>query len=292
MGAPPRVGYRDAMSKARKNGTPQDRHYARLRRAHRRGTGSARSTDPGAPPPEGVVRLYGLHTVRAALDNPARRIHRMLVTRNAARRLELDDLAALPFPAELVEPRAIDMLTGSDAVHQGVLIEADALAAKPLSALGEAALVLVLDQVTDPHNVGAIMRSAVAFGAEALVTTARHSPAESGVLAKAASGALEHINHIVVRNLADALTDLHAAGFHTVGLDSEAGQPLERALEGRRLALVLGAEGKGLRQKTRQTVRMLAHLDMPGAIRSLNVSNAAAVALYVARRFLDGSGQP
>src|SRR5690606_8225860 len=102
----------------------------------------------------------------------------------------------------------------------------------------------------------------------------------------------EHINHIVVRNLADALSDLHAAGFHTVGLDSEAGQPLERALEGRRLALVLGAEGKGLRQKTRQTVRMLAQLDMPGAIRSLNVSNAAAVALYVARRFLDGSGQP
>src|SRR5690606_32362972 len=135
-------------------------------------------------------------------------------------------------------------------------------------------------------NVGAIMRSAVAFGAGALVTTARHSPAESGVLAKAASGALEHIDMIEVRNLAEALERLHDAGFRTIGLDSEGPAELEKSFSGERIALVLGAEGKGLRQKTRETVTALARLDMPGPIRSLNVSNAAAVALYAARRHL------
>ncbi|MFC6488702.1 TrmH family RNA methyltransferase, partial [Nitratireductor sp. GCM10026969] len=217
-------------------------------------------------------------------DNPARRIHRMLVTRNAAQRLGLGDPAALPFPTEIVAPKAIDALLGPDAVHQGVLVEADPRIPKALSALGDAALVLVLDQVTDPHNVGAIIRSAVAFGVAALITTARHSPAESGVLAKAASGALEHIDHITVRNLAEALDELQAAGFYTVGLDSEGPQPLEQAVRPGRLALVLGAEGKGLRMKTRQTVNALARLDMPGPIHSLNVSNAAAVALYIAHR--------
>jgi len=275
------------MSDQKKTRTPKDSHYARLRRAHREraqsGTAGERT---GSPLPEGVVRLYGLHTVRAALDNPDRTIHRMMVTRNAAQRLELGDLSALPFPAEQVEPRAIDALVGPDAVHQGVLVEASARVPKSLSALGDASLVLVLDQVTDPHNVGAIMRSAVAFGVDALVTTARHSPAESGVLAKAASGALEFIDHIEVRNLANALEELHAAGFFTVGLDSDGPEPLENAMQGNRLALVLGSEGKGLRQKTRETVRALARLDMPGEIRSLNVSNAAAVSLYVARRWL------
>lgn len=280
-----------------RTGTPKDSHHARLRRAHRqrKGGGARAEHASNAPLPEGIVRLYGLHTVRAALDNPARTIHRMSITRNAARRLELDDLSALPFPAELVEPRAIDALTGPEAVHQGVMVEAQALSPRPLSALGDAALVLVLDQVTDPHNVGAIMRSAVAFGVEALITTARHSPAESGVLAKAASGALEHIELITVRNLADALEELHALDFATVGLDSEGAHRLEDAvaqIAGRRLALVLGAEGKGLRQKTRQTVRALARLDMPGAIRSLNVSNAAAIALYIARSHAEAAARP
>jgi len=146
--------------------------------------------------------------------------------------------------------------------------------------------VLVLDQVTDPHNVGAILRSAVAFGAGALITTTRHSPQESGVLAKAASGALEHIDHIEVRNLAQALDELHEAGFQTIGLDSDGPLVLEETFAGGKIALVLGAEGKGLRQKTRETVTALARLDMPGAIRSLNVSNAAAVSLYAARRYL------
>jgi 23S rRNA (guanosine2251-2'-O)-methyltransferase len=216
----------------------------------------------------------------------------MLVTRNAAERLEIADLAALPFPAELAEPRDIDKITGSDAVHQGVLIEAEPLKPKRLDALGDTNLVLVLDQVTDPHNVGAILRSAVAFGAGALITTARHSPAESGVLAKSASGALEHIDHIEVRNLAEALGALHDAGFQTIGLDSDGPAELEKTFSGERIALVLGAEGKGLRQKTRETVTALARLDMPGAIRSLNVSNAAAVALYAAGKWLGGSPPP
>jgi 23S rRNA (guanosine2251-2'-O)-methyltransferase len=130
------------------------------------------------------------------------------------------------------------------------------------------------------------MRSAVAFGAGALVTTARHSPQETGVLAKAASGAIEHIDLIEVRNLAEALGELHGAGFQTIGLDSEAAEELEKSFAGDRIALVLGAEGKGLRQKSRETVGTLARLDMPGVIRSLNVSNAAAIALYAARRYL------
>ena len=281
------------MSDDKKSGTPKDTHYARLRRAFRdqktEGAPAFRQRPPippGEAAPEGLVRLYGLHTVRAALDNPRRRIKRMLVTRNAQERLGVTDLAALPFKAQLVEPRDIDNLTGSDAVHQGVLVEAEPLKAKRLDALGDTRLVLVLDQVTDPHNVGAIMRSAVAFGAGALITTARHSAHESGVLAKSASGALEHIDQIEVKNLADALGQLHEAGFHTVGLDSEGPAELEQSLAGNRIALVLGAEGKGLRHKTRETVDALARLDMPGPIRSLNVSNAAAVSLYAANAFL------
>ncbi|RWC86259.1 MAG: RNA methyltransferase [Mesorhizobium sp.] len=273
--------------------TPKDTHYAKLRRAFRdEKSGGAPAFRPRQPVPpgenagDGLVRLYGLHTVRAALDNPRRRIKKMLVTRNAAERLEIGDLAALPFKAELVEPRDIDKVTGSDAVHQGVLIEAGPLKPKRLDALGDTRLVLVLDQVTDPHNVGAILRSAVAFGAGALITTARHSPQESGVLAKSASGALEHIDQIEVKNLADALGQLHEAGFQTIGLDSDGQAELETSFAGDRIALVLGAEGKGLRQKTRETVTTLARLDMPGAIRSLNVSNAAAVSLYAARAFL------
>lgn len=277
------------------NRTPKDSHYARLRRQFR-------DQKAGGPPPrpqraaippgdnaaDGLVRLYGLHTVRAAIDNPRRNIRRMLATRNALERLEISDADALPFPVEMVEPKAIDKITGSDAVHQGVLIEAEPLKTKRLGALGDTKLLLVLDQVTDPHNVGAILRSAVAFNAGAVITTARHSPQESGVLAKAASGALEHIDHIEVRNLADALNELHEAGFQTIGLDSDGPAALEATFTGDKVALVLGAEGKGLRQKTRDTVTALARLDMPGAIRSLNVSNAAAISLYAAQRHLAG----
>ncbi len=279
----------------RKPGTPKDSHYARLRRTFRDNKAGAGANTParqrprieaGEGPADGLVRLYGIHTVKEALDNPRRRIRKMLVTRNAAERLDIADIAALPFEATLSEPRDIDKVLGSDAVHQGVVIEAEPLQPKRLAELRDSNLVLVLDQVTDPHNVGAIIRSAVAFGAGALIVTARHSPSESGVLAKSASGALEHLDIIEVRNLAAALDELHAIGFRTVGLDSDGPETLENALGGERVALVLGAEGKGLRQKTRDTVTTLARLDMPGAIRSLNVSNAAAVALYAARQAL------
>ncbi|PSJ64101.1 23S rRNA (guanosine(2251)-2'-O)-methyltransferase RlmB [Pseudaminobacter soli (ex Li et al. 2025)] len=282
------------MSNEKKPGTPKDTHYAKLRRAYRdqkSGGQPAHRQRPSIPPGEaaadGLLRLYGLHTVRAALENPRREIRRMLVTRNALERLEIGD-KALPFPVEIVEPRDIDKITGSDAVHQGVLIEAAPLKPKALSALGDTPLVLVLDQVTDPHNVGAIIRSAVAFGAGALITTSRHSAQESGVLAKSASGALEHIDLIEVRNLAEALGELHESGFQTIGLDSEGPAELEQTFSGERIALVLGAEGKGLRHKTRETVNALARLDMPGVIHSLNVSNAAAISLYAARKHLAG----
>ena len=155
-------------------GKPEDRaakdtHYAKLRRQFRDQKAGGppqrreRPATPGTRGPEGLIRLYGIHTVKAALDNPARTIRKMLVTRNALERLEISDAGALPFAVEIVDPRAIDKETGSDAVHQGVMIEAEPLAAKPLSVLGETDLLLILDQVTDPHNVGAIMRSAVAF---------------------------------------------------------------------------------------------------------------------------------
>ncbi|MCO5163417.1 MAG: RNA methyltransferase [Mesorhizobium sp.] len=281
------------MSKTDKPGSAKDTHYAKLRRAYRdeKAGGSPQfrarqPVPPGGTPPEGLVRLYGLHTVRAAIDNPRRKVARMLVTRNALERLEIPDVNTLPFPVEIVEPREIDKITGSEAVHQGVMIEAKLLKPRALADLKDTPLVVVLDQVTDPHNVGAVIRSAVAFGAGALIVTARHSPQESGVLAKAASGALEHIEIIEVRNLADALSELHAAGFRTIGLDSAGPLSFEDTLSGDRIALVLGAEGKGLRQRTRETVSALARLDMPGPIRSLNVSNAAAVSLYAAGRHL------
>jgi 23S rRNA (guanosine2251-2'-O)-methyltransferase len=275
--------------------TPKDSHYATLRRQYRdqkaggppqQAVRASRPAVEGTQAPEGLVRLYGLHTVRAALDNPARQINRMLVTRNALDRLEIADVTALRFDVDIVEPRAIDRETGSEAVHQGVMLETKPLKPQPLKSLQESRLLLILDQVTDPHNVGAIMRSAVAFGAGAIITTARHSPQESGVLAKAASGALELISHIEVRNLADSIGELHDLGFTTIGLDSEGPLELEKTFAPGKVALVLGAEGKGLRQKTRETVTHLARLDMPGAIKSLNVSNAAAISLYAAQRFL------
>lgn len=181
-------------------------------------------------------------------------------------------------------PKALDRMVGAGAVHQGVVLRAAPLAPVRLGHLPAEPLLLVLDQVTDPHNVGAVLRSAVACGAGAVITTARHSPAETGVLAKSASGALDLIGMVEVRNLAACLEELRQRGYLIIGLDSGGGGTLEEALSGDRIALVLGAEGRGLRQKTRATCDVLARIDLPGAIRSLNVSNAAILALYIARR--------
>lgn len=226
--------------------------------------------------------LYGWHSVTEALRNPKRRIRRLLATENAARRLTEEGFAK-PEP-EIVRPHEIDRLLGPDAVHNGLLAEAAPLPEPSLKSLPEDSLILVLDQITDPHNVGAIVRSAAAFGVAAIVTTARHSPEATGVLAKAASGALEHVPIILVQNLARGMEALRDAGFQLVGLDSEGPADLAATEVRLPLALVLGAEGKGLRQLTRQTCDVLARIDLPGAIKSLNVSNAAAVSLYAASR--------
>ncbi|MBB3568825.1 23S rRNA (guanosine(2251)-2'-O)-methyltransferase RlmB [Rhizobium sp. BK491] len=279
----------------------KDTHYATLRRAHRdakreRGeiptptpqkrkkTGADDWKPPALAPDQ--VFLYGLHTVRAALANPERKNIKLSTTQNALVRLEIGPADALGIPVEIVSPQHIDKVLGPEAIHQGVMLETRPLPVRRLEALKDSPLLLVLDQVTDPHNVGAIMRSAVAFDAGAVITTQRHSPTESGVMAKSASGALELIPYIQITNLADALGELHRLGFTTIGLDSEGPAPLEGTFSGDKIALVLGSEGKGLRQKTRETVNALARLDMPGAIKSLNVSNAAAIALYATRSYL------
>ena len=229
---------------------------------------------------ESQVILYGWHTVSAALANPHRTIRKLLLTENAARRLS-DEKIALRVTPEIVRPGVIDARLSPDAVHQGLFAEADPLSSPDIDALPQRGIVLVLDQITDPHNVGAIMRSAAAFAVKAIVTTARHSPEATGVLAKSASGALELVPMVTVQNLARALTDLNDRGFMTVGLDSSASENLGAMPLREPLALVLGAEGKGLRKLTRDTCSALARLDMPGEIKSLNVSNAGVLALYI-----------
>jgi 23S rRNA (guanosine2251-2'-O)-methyltransferase len=230
--------------------------------------------------PDGPVILYGWHTVAAALANPQRQIRKLLLTENAAKRLA-DDKIELRVTPEIVRPGLIDARLGPDAVHQGLLAEAEPLDSPDIGDLPQEGIVLVLDQITDPHNVGAILRSAAAFAVKAIVTTARHSPEATGVLAKSASGALELVPLVTVTNLARALNELNDQGFMTVGLDSEGSEDLGAMTLQQPLALVLGAEGQGLRRLTRETCSAVARLDMPGEIKSLNVSNAAVLALYI-----------
>lgn len=229
--------------------------------------------------PDGPLHLFGLHTVRAALDNPRRRKHLLMATPNATRRL-LESGPPPEVECRPATPRELDRLLGAEAVHQGVALSVDPLPRRGLADLDAAHLVVMLDQVTDPHNVGAILRTACAFGADALLTTARFAPRETGVLAKAASGALDLMDFVEVGNLAAAIEALQRLGFHCMGLDSEAGEKLAPGRPDKRVAIVLGAEGRGLRQKTRGLVDRMVRLDLPGSIRSLNVSNAAAIALY------------
>lgn len=226
-------------------------------------------------------RLWGKHAVAAALDNPQRKVLRAWATREAAAYMQFPK----DVPLTLAQAADLGRLVPHDAPHQGVVIEVEPLEAwldELIGSAPEKSVLLVLDQVTDPHNVGAILRSAAAFGAIGIVTQDRHSPPESGVVAKAASGALERIPWVRVVNLARALEEIGEAGFWRIGLAGNAQMKLGDALGPPRLALVLGAEGAGLRPNTREHCDAVARLPISDAVESLNVSNAAAVALYAA----------
>jgi 23S rRNA (guanosine2251-2'-O)-methyltransferase len=254
-------------------------------RPSRRGAGSGPQTArpavalPFRKPSHDVAILYGFHAVREAL-RMARRKHLAIFATEAAGEKLADEIAAAKLRPEIVSNDDLSRRLGAEAVHQGVLLETRPLEPIDLSEIvSESGIVLVLDQITDPHNVGAILRTAAAFNVDALVTTERHAPEMTGVLAKAASGGLEHVPVASVVNLARALDELGELGYLRVGLDSDGPAALETSPLSRPIALVLGAEGKGLRRLTRERCDLLARLDMPGAIKSLNVSNACAVAL-------------
>ncbi len=227
-------------------------------------------------------RFWGKHAVAAALDNPERKVIRAWSTQDAAKLMN--------FPADVPVTYAdvadLGRLVPNDAPHQGVVIEVapleDMWLADLLSEAPKRAVLLVLDQVTDPHNVGAIMRSAAAFEAIGIVTQDRHSPIEGGVLAKAASGALERVPWARVVNLSRALEEIAEAGFWRIGLAGDAAGDLKETLGPQRVALVLGGEGPGMRQNVRDHCDALARLPISAAVESLNVSNAAAIALYAA----------
>jgi 23S rRNA (guanosine2251-2'-O)-methyltransferase len=230
------------------------------------------------PSPELAV-LYGYHAVREALRAGKRNCLDLFATAPAAERLA-GEIAASGVALHIVEPETLFSRLGQDSVHQGVFLEARPLPTLDITEITvQSGVVLALDQITDPHNVGAIFRTASAFAVDAIIVTDRHAPEFSAVLAKAASGGLEHVPVVEVVNLARALDKLGEAGFLRVGLDSEGTESLEKTRLSRPTVLVLGAEGKGLRRLTRERCDVLARLDMPGAIKSLNVSNACAVAL-------------
>jgi 23S rRNA (guanosine2251-2'-O)-methyltransferase len=256
---------------------------------------------PPAEPPrrESGIWIYGRHAVRAALTNPTRRCHRLIATAETAAEAQklLGETQArlLPdFRTETLDRSRLEALLAKGAVHQGLALLAeplpqafleDVLAELPPLPSSEPAVVVMLDQISDPHNVGAILRSAAAFGARAVVLPEHGTPPASAVLAKAASGALEQVPLIRVANLARALDQIKEAGFWSIGLEESAEKTLAELDLGGRVALVLGAEGEGLRRLTRERCDFLARLPTSGPIASLNVSNAAAIALYeVARR--------
>lgn len=237
-----------------------------------------------------TVWLFGLHAVRDALLNPNRTRLRLVVTPNAQTKLA-DAIAESGMEPEISDPRKFAAPIDSQSVHQGAALEVKALDWGSLAdiALGdgpEPVRIVMLDRVSDPHNVGAILRSAEVFGARAVVGVQRHSAPETGALAKTASGALERQPYLRIRNLADAMQQLIDMGFIVLGLDGDAELTVEQALEGRAdrpVALVMGAEGPGLRERTRETCTALVRIDAAGGFGSLNVSNAAAIALYASK---------
>ncbi|WP_225767091.1 23S rRNA (guanosine(2251)-2'-O)-methyltransferase RlmB [Inquilinus sp. Marseille-Q2685] len=265
---------------------------------------------PGGRPPAGRPParepdryLYGVHAAVAAILNPERVITRVQCTEaglaNLSEALAEAAQAGLDRPQPEIVDRALMDRFLKGAVHQGIALEIKPLEAPDIDDIGRQAslrepegepgaaarsIVVVLDQVTDPHNIGAILRSAAAFGALAVVVTDRHAPEITGVMAKTASGAVEHVPLVRVKNLARALESLGQWGFRRIGLAEEGEATLAEAMQGDKVALVLGAEGEGLRHLTRETCDVLARLPTQGPIGSLNVSNAAAIALYEAAR--------
>lgn len=240
-----------------------------------------------------TIWLFGLHAVRDALLNPAREKLDLVVTLNARDKLA-DAIEAAGIEPRIVEPRKFDAPLDPGSVHQGAALEVKPLDWGKLEdvCIGpQAPRVILLDRVTDPHNVGAILRSAEVLGASAVIGTRHHSAPETGALAKTASGALERQPYLRVTNLSEAIRSLQAMGYLVLGLDGEAEQSIETVLEGKKdraVALVLGAEGPGLRPKTKETVDALVRIDAGGGFGSLNVSNAAAIALYASKTSAKG----
>jgi 23S rRNA (guanosine2251-2'-O)-methyltransferase len=284
-----------AASPAPRSGPHQGPHQGQ--RPDQRGPGG-RAPDGRPPAREPDRYLYGVHAAIAAILNPEREITRVQCTEAGLANLS-DALAQAAEagidrpPPEIVDRALMDRFL-KGAVHQGIAIEVKPLDAPDIDDLGREAelrdatqgrsVVVVLDQVTDPHNIGAILRSAAAFGALAVIVTDRNTPEVTGVMAKAASGAIEHVALTRVKNLARALESLGEWGFRRIGLAEEGETTLAEAMQGDRVALVLGAEGEGLRHLTRETCDVLAKLSTQGPIGSLNVSNAAAIALYETAR--------
>lgn len=244
----------------------------------------------GAPAHDEPLILFGLHAVAAALANPARPLTRLLASENAARKLS-DAIGTRDVTPEILPPKKLDKLVPPDTVHQGVLMFTEPLPEPELDTVIETGVarrdpILILDQVTDPHNVGAILRSAAVFGVAGLVMTRRHSPPLTGTLAKSASGALEHVPICLVQNLNKALLAIKSQSVTVLGLAGESAHAIEKEPFETPTALVLGAEGKGLRQSTQDNCDRLVRISTRGGLTSLNVSNAAAIALHVATRKL------
>lgn len=257
------------------------RPFRKDRRPVKRGPAAAAVADP-----EGLVRLYGTHAVEAALGNPRRTIRRLLATENAERRLA-EVIAARKLVVDPASPTDLDRMLGADAVHQGLLLEVEPLPEPTLDELFHAAAdgapLILLDHVTDPHNAGAVLRSAAVFGAAGVIMTRRHSPPLNGVLAKSASGALDAVPVLLVQNLARTMLELKEKGFVLLGLEGTATARLEDEPFDGKVGIVLGAEGKGLRELTAETCDRLVSITTSATFTSLNVSNAAAVALHTAR---------
>ena len=278
----------------RSTGPKQAKPKWAIERDRERRSGSGAGSGPE------TIWLFGLHAVRDALMNPRRKRHRLIITPNAATKLA-DAIAIAGIEAEMADPRRFSAPLDPQSVHQGAALEAEPLDWGGLDALSAptradpAPLVVLLDRVTDPHNVGAILRSSEVLGARAVIAPRHHAAPETGALAKSASGALERQPYVRVRNLGDAMLELGAMGYMLIGLEGTADTALGSAIAaaaGQPIGLVLGAEGAGLRQRTRELCGVLARISAASEFGSLNVSNAAAVALFAASELVRNSKTP